>query len=124
MILGTLHGNTTTCTNLKFYANLHNSKQMTDIQPISAYQFTCKMEHKFALGQTEKSKTAQKLHKNIYTLQIAKELNRDHGTIKKFVTNPERCNGRSDKAHVSHRVMSRSKREIRRNPFEISKKSL
>ena len=52
----------------------------------------------------------------------------DHHTIKKFVTNPELCNGCSDKGKirkkvtVSHRAMSRIKREVRRKPIETSKK--
>ena len=80
-----------------------------------------------ALSQVEKSKIIQRLHDNISTLEISKELDRDHRTIKKFVTNPELCNGRSDKgkirnkAPVSHRAMSRIKREIRRNPLGTSK---
>ena len=71
------------------------------------------MGRKSALSQTEKSKIVQRLHKNISTLQIAKELDRSHETFTKFVTNPELCNGRSDKgkirkkAPVSHRAMSR-----------------
>ena len=54
-------------------------------------------------------------------------MDHDHRTIKKFVTNPELCNGRSDKgkirkkASVSHRAMSRIKKEIRRNPLGTSK---
>ena len=73
--------------------------------------FICKMGRRGALSQAEKSR----------------ELDRDHRTIKKCVTNPELCNGRSDKgkiskkAPVSHRAMSRIKREIRRNPLGTSK---
>ena len=89
--------------------------------------FICKMGRRGALSQAEKSKIIQRLHDNISTLEISKELDRDHRTIKKFVTNPELCNGRSDKgkirkkAPVSHRAMSRIKREIRRNPLGTSK---
>ena len=85
--------------------------------------FTCKMGRRGALSQAEKSKIILRLHDNISTLEISKELDRDHRTIKKFVTNPELCNGRSDKgkirkkAPVLHRAMSRIKREIRRNPL-------
>ena len=76
-----------------------------------------------ALSKAEKSKIIQRLHDNVFTLEISKELDRDHRTIKKFVTNPELCNGCSDKgkirkkAPVSHRTMSRIKREICRNPL-------
>ena len=61
------------------------------------------------------------------TLQIAKELNRDHPTIKKFVTKTELCNGRSDKGKIrkrapfSLRAMNKIKREVRRNPCKTSK---
>ena len=88
--------------------------------------FICKMGRRGALSHAEKSKVIQRLHDNISSLEISKELDRDHRTIKKFMTNPELCNGRSDKeeirkkAPVSHRVMSRIKREIRRNPLGTS----
>ena len=83
----------------------------------------CKIGRRGALSHAEKSKVIQRLHDNICTLEISKELDRDHRTIKKFVTNPELCNGRSDKgeirkkAPVSYRAMSRIKREIRHNPL-------
>ena len=85
------------------------------------------MGRRGALSQTEESKIIQRLHDNIFTLEIREELNRDHRTIKKFVTNPELCNRRSDKgkirkkAPVLHRTMSRIKREICRNPLGTSK---
>ena len=85
------------------------------------------MGYKDAWSQTEKSTIFQRLCKIISTLQITKELNRDHRTIEKFVTNPELCNGSFDKekirkkAHVSHRAMNRIKREVRRNPLETRK---
>ncbi|KAF2356825.1 Transposase Tc1-like [Trinorchestia longiramus] len=85
------------------------------------------MGRKGALSHGEKFKIVQKLNNNISTLEIAKELGRDHRTIKKFVTNPDRCNCRSDKekrrkkAPVSHRAMSRITRECRRNPRKTSK---
>ncbi|XP_076056525.1 uncharacterized protein LOC143034407 isoform X2 [Oratosquilla oratoria] len=86
------------------------------------------MGRKGALSQAEKSKIVQSIHNKISTLEIAKELDRDHRTIKKFVTNPELCNGRSDKgkihkkALVSRRAMSRIEREVHCNPLETSKK--
>ena len=91
--------------------------------------FICKMGCKGALSQAEKSKIVQRIHNKISTLEIAKELDRDYRTIKKIVTNPELCDERSDKgkickkAPVSHRAMSRIKREVRHNPLETSKKS-
>ena len=134
MILGTLYGNTNTYGDLKFYANMRNSIQLVIILVISAlYQranFICKMGRKGVLSQTEKSKIVQGLHKNISTLQLAKELDRSHRTFKKHVTYPEICNGRSDKgkickkAPVSHRAMSKIKREVRRNPLKTRKKAL
>ena len=54
------------------------------------------------------------------TLEIAKELGRDHRTDKKFVSSPAQCNGRSDKgkirkqAPVSHQAMRQIKKEVRR----------
>ena len=132
MILGTLYGNTSTCPDLKFYATLRNSKQMADIfvgfQLMPPCQFICKMGHKGALSQTEKSKIVERLPKNISTVQIAKELDCSHRIFKKFVTNPALCNGRCNKgkirkkAPVSHRAMSIIKREVRRNPLETRKK--
>ena len=50
--------------------------------------FICKMGRRGALSQAEKSR----------------ELDRDHRTIKKFVTNPELCNGRSDKGKISKKA--------------------
>ena len=53
-------------------------------------------------------------------------MERDHRTIKKFVTNPDIYNERFDKAKickkapVSHRAMGRMKREVRRNPLKTS----
>ena len=85
------------------------------------------MGRRGALSQAEKSKIIQRLHDNISTLEISRELDHDHRTIKKFVTSPELCNGRSDKgkirkkAPVLHRAMSRIKKEIRRNPLWTSK---
>jgi hypothetical protein len=85
------------------------------------------MGRKCALSQAEKFKIIQMLHNNISTLEISKELDRDHRSIKKFVTDPELCNGRSDrgkirkKAPVTHRAMSAIKREVRRNPLGSSK---
>ena len=55
-------------------------------------------------------------------------MNRSYRTFNKFITNLELCNGRSDKgkicknAPVSHRSMSRLKREVRRNSLETRKK--
>ena len=85
------------------------------------------MGRRGALSQDEKSKIIQRLHDNISTLEISKELDHDHRTMKKIVTNPELCNGHSDKGKIrkkapaSHRAMSRIKREIRRNPLGTSK---
>ena len=86
-----------------------------------------KMGRKGALSQAEKSKIVQRLHNKISTLDIAKELHRDHRTIKRYCTNPQLCNGRSDKGKnrrkpfLSRRTMSKIKREVRRNPLETSK---
>ena len=80
------------------------------------------------MSRTEKSKIVQRIHNKVSTLEIAKELDRDHRTMKNFVTNPELCNGRFDKgkirkkAHVLHRAMRRTRREVCRNPLETSKK--
>ena len=62
--------------------------------------FICKMGRRGALSQAEKSKIIQRLPDNISTLEISKELDRDHRTIKKFVTNPKLCNGHSDKGKI------------------------
>ena len=88
------------------------------------------MGRRGALSQAEKSKIIQRLYDNISTLKMSKELDRDHRTIKKIGTNPKLCNGLSDKgkirkkAPVSHRAMSRIKRELRRNPLGTSKEFL
>ena len=63
-------------------------------------KFICRIRRRGALSQAEKSEIIQRLHDNIATLEICKELDRDHRTIKKFVTNPELCNGRSDKGKI------------------------
>ena len=44
--------------------------------------FIWKMGRRGALSQAEKSKIIQMLHDNISTLEISKELDRDHRTIK------------------------------------------
>ena len=58
------------------------------------------MGRKGALSQAEKSKIVQRLHNKISTLEIAKKLHRDHRTIKRYCTNPQLCNGRSDKGKI------------------------
>ena len=63
--------------------------------------FICEMGRRGALSQAEKSKIIQRLHDNISTLEISKELYPDHRTIKKCVTNPEHCNGLSNKRENS-----------------------
>ena len=89
--------------------------------------FRCEMGHRGALSQAEKSKIIRRLHDNISTLEISKELDHDHRTIKKIGTNAELCNGLSDKgkirkkAPVTHRAMSRINRELLRNPLGTSK---
>ena len=46
--------------------------------------FICKMGRRGALSLAEKSKIIQRLHDNISTLEISKELDRDNCTIKKI----------------------------------------
>lgn len=85
------------------------------------------MGRKGALSQAEKFKIIQRLHSSISTLEISKELDRDHRTIKKFAINPALCNGRSDKGKIRkkapllQRTMNMIKREVRRNPLGTSK---
>ena len=56
-------------------------------------------------------------------MEIAKELGRDHRTVKRFAMNLALCNGRSDKgkilkeAPVSRRTLNHIKREVRRKPL-------
>lgn len=85
------------------------------------------MGRKGALSEAEKSQIIQGLHNNLSTLEISKQIGRDHRTVKKFAINPASCNGRSDKGKVrkespvSCRAINRIKREVRRNPLQTSK---
>ena len=84
------------------------------------------MGKKVTLSENEKAIIKGLLDKQTI-LKIAKTLNRDHQTIKKFVSNPTSFNGRSDKGKprgssiVSSRMIRRIKREIRRNPLQTRK---
>ena len=84
------------------------------------------MGKKVTLTENEKATIIQGLHRKQTTLQIAKTLNRDHRTVKKFVLNPASFNGRSDKGKSRRssiacpRMVKRMKREICRNPFQTS----
>ena len=81
---------------------------------------------KDALSDAEKLKIPQGLY-NLSTLEIAKELGRDHRTVKRFAMNPALCNGRSDKgkirkeAPVSRRYLNHIKREVYRTALQTSK---
>ena len=87
----------------------------------------CKIGRKGTLSQAEKSKIVQRLYEKIFTLEIAKELHRDHRTIKEYCIDLELYNGRSDKgkihkkANLSRRTLSMIKREVCRNPLGSSK---
>ena len=140
----TLYTNTNACADLKFYANLRNSKRTAAIlvtcSLFERVNFICKMGRKGALSRAEKFKIVQRIHNKISTLEIPKKFDSDHRIIRKCVTNPELCNGRSEKgkirkkkAPVSHRAMSRIKSRwrrdgtvmrVHRNPLETSKKFL
>ena len=50
------------------------------------------MGRKGALSESENFKITQRLHNNLSNLEIAKELGRDHRTVKKFAINPTHCN--------------------------------
>ena len=86
------------------------------------------MQHgqKVTSSENEKAGIIKGLHDKQTTLKIAKTLNRDHRTIKKFISNRTSFNGRSDKGKprgssiVSPRMVKRIKREIRRNPLQTS----
>ena len=131
MKIGTLYGNTNACAGLKVYTNLRNSIQLAAIFvttcPNRCAKVIRKMRCKGAWTEAEKFKITQRLHNKVYILEIAKELGRDHCTIKKFAINPARCNGRSDKGKIwkqaprSHRVINQIKREVCCNPLQSSK---
>ena len=53
-----------------------------------------------ALTENEKAKIIKELHKKQSTHEIAKMLDRDHRTIKKYATNLQSCNGRADKEKI------------------------
>ena len=55
------------------------------------------MGKKVTLSEDEKAAIIKGLHDKQTTLKIAKTLNCDHRTIKKFVSNLTSFNGRSDK---------------------------
>ena len=59
--------------------------------------FICNMGKKVTLSEDEKAAIIKGLHDKQTTLKIAKTLNYDHRTIKKFVSNLTSFNGRSDK---------------------------
>ena len=83
------------------------------------------MGKKVTLSENEKAAIIKGLHGKQTTLKIAKTLNRDHRTIKNFVSNPTSFNGGSDKGKprgssiVSPRMVKRIKREICRNPLQL-----
>ena len=60
----------------------------------------------------------------LFTFEIAKELGRDHRTLKKLVISPAQCNGRSDNRKIRHRAMRQIKKDVRRNPLQTSKEVL
>ncbi len=63
----------------------------------SLYRLICEMDSREALTNEERSKIIQGLTKKQSTLEIAKIIGRDHRTVKKFVNQPDSCNGRADK---------------------------
>ena len=81
------------------------------------------MGRKVALSEAENSKITQRIQNNVSNLERAKELRRDHPTVKEFAINPAHCNGPSDKgkirkqAPVLHRAMNHILIEVRRNPL-------
>ena len=86
------------------------------------------MGRKGALNEAEKLKITQRLHNNLSTLEIAKELGHDHRAVKKLAINPAHYNGRSDKGKIRkqtpvlHRAMNHiMKEKVRGNPLQASK---
>ena len=81
-----LYGNTNELSDIKSWADLRNSEQTAaNLVTCSYFQranFICKIRRKGVLSQAEKSKIVQRLHNKISILEIAKELHRDHRTIK------------------------------------------
>ena len=72
------------------------------------------MGKKKDLTQDEKKKIVSRLAEGRKSLEIAKELSRDHRTIKRFVTNVNQARKRSDKGtrrKLSRRQVSTIKRE-------------
>ena len=72
----------------------------------------------------DKTKIIQGLQKEQYTLEIAKLLDHDHRTIKKYFKNPKSSNGRANKEKirgktgVTPRVIRLIKREVHCNSLQ------
>ena len=60
----------------------HTAANLVTCSYFQRANFICKIGRKGVLSQAEKSKIVQRLHNKISTLEIAKELHRDHHTFK------------------------------------------
>ena len=73
------------------------------------------MGRKSDLSETEKNSIVTQLEKGSTTLEIAKMINRDHRTVKKYIEDPDASRTRSDKGKsrvITQREVSRIKRIV------------
>ena len=83
-----------------------------------------KMGKQTDLTEEEKKKIVSRLVEGRKTLEISKELSRDHGTIKRFVINVNHKRKRNDKGvqrKLSRWQVSAIKREAAKHPLLTSK---
>ena len=83
-----------------------------------------KMGKQTDLTEEEKKKIVSRLAEGRKTVEISKELSRDHGTIKRFVINVNHKRKRSDKGvqrKLSRWQVSAIKREAAKHPLLTSK---
>ena len=79
---------------------MQNNVIFVTLCPIWCAKVICQMGRKGALSKVEEFKMTQRLHNELPTLDIAKELGLDHHTIKKFAINPACCNESSEKGKI------------------------
>ena len=81
------------------------------------------MGKKASLSSEEKEILVRQLGNGIDTLKIAKNLGRDHRSVKKFIQDSgrTRTNGRQGKSQFSRRDLSKIAREMEKKPLSSSK---
>ena len=76
------------------------------------------------LTQEEKKNIVQRLAQGKKSIEISKQLCRDHRTVKRFIANSNKARKRSDKGvcrSISRRQLSTIKQEVARHPLSTSK---